>query len=120
MAKDSLPKRGDIWLVNLDPTVGSEITKTRPCAVIGVDLYIRNRMNIIVPITDWKPKHSECIWMSKIAADDISRLKKISATDASQVKSLSTKRFVHRIGELSVSQLENTVAAVVLCIGFEP
>lgn len=29
-----LPKRGEIWLVNLDPTVGAEIQKTRPAIVI--------------------------------------------------------------------------------------
>lgn len=28
-------RRGDIWLVNLDPTMGSEIQKTRPCVVIS-------------------------------------------------------------------------------------
>jgi mRNA interferase MazF len=28
-------KRGDIWLVNLDPTIGSEIKKSRPCVVIS-------------------------------------------------------------------------------------
>jgi mRNA interferase MazF len=28
-------KRGDIWLANLDPTVGSEIQKTRPCVVVS-------------------------------------------------------------------------------------
>ena len=28
-------KRGDIWLVNLDPTVGSEIKKSRPCVVVS-------------------------------------------------------------------------------------
>ena len=27
--------RGEIWLVNLDPTVGSEIRKTRPCVVVS-------------------------------------------------------------------------------------
>ena len=28
-------KRGEIWLVNLDPTVGSEIQKSRPCVVVS-------------------------------------------------------------------------------------
>lgn len=28
-------RRGDIWLVNLDPTVGSEIKKARPCVVVS-------------------------------------------------------------------------------------
>ena len=29
------PRRGEVWLVNLDPTVGSEIQKTRPCVVVS-------------------------------------------------------------------------------------
>jgi mRNA interferase MazF len=29
------PARGEVWLINLDPTVGSEIQKTRPCVVIS-------------------------------------------------------------------------------------
>ena len=28
-------KRGEIWLVNLDPTLGSEIKKTRPCVIVS-------------------------------------------------------------------------------------
>ncbi|WP_309739320.1 MULTISPECIES: type II toxin-antitoxin system PemK/MazF family toxin [unclassified Chamaesiphon] len=34
---DVLPLRSDIWLVNLNPTIGSEIRKTRPVVVISVD-----------------------------------------------------------------------------------
>ena len=30
-------KRGDVWLVALDPTVGSEIRKTRPCVIVSPD-----------------------------------------------------------------------------------
>ena len=29
------PARGDVWLINLDPTVGREIQKTRPCVVVS-------------------------------------------------------------------------------------
>jgi len=32
-----LPKRGEVWLVNLDPTVGAEIRKTRPAVVVSSD-----------------------------------------------------------------------------------
>ncbi|MDB9317343.1 type II toxin-antitoxin system PemK/MazF family toxin [Nodularia spumigena] len=32
-----LPKRGEIWLVNFDPTVGAEIKKVRPAVVISSD-----------------------------------------------------------------------------------
>lgn len=45
-------KRGDIWLVNLDPTVGSEIQKTRPCVVISpAEMHDYPRTAIIAPMT---------------------------------------------------------------------
>ncbi len=32
------PKRGEIWLVNLEPTIGAEIKKTRPTIIISSDV----------------------------------------------------------------------------------
>ena len=45
-------KRGEIWLVNLDPTVGSEIRKTRPCVVISPpEMHDHLRTAIVAPMT---------------------------------------------------------------------
>jgi mRNA interferase MazF len=45
-------KRGEIWLVNLDPTVGSEIQKTRPCVVISPpEMHEPLRAALIAPMT---------------------------------------------------------------------
>ena len=45
-------KRGDIWLVNLDPTVGSEIKKSRPCVVVSpAELNDHLRTVIVAPMT---------------------------------------------------------------------
>ena len=45
-------KRGDIWLVNLDPTIGSEIQKTRPCVVVSpAELHDHLRTVMVVPMT---------------------------------------------------------------------
>ena len=45
-------KRGEIWLVNLDPTVGSEIQKTRPCVVVSPpELNNSLRTVIVAPMT---------------------------------------------------------------------
>ncbi|MDQ6677805.1 MAG: type II toxin-antitoxin system PemK/MazF family toxin [Acidobacteriota bacterium] len=44
--------RGEIWLVNLDPTVGSEIRKTRPCVVISpAEMHDHLRTVIVAPMT---------------------------------------------------------------------
>jgi mRNA interferase MazF len=46
-------KQYDIYLVNLDPTIGSEIQKTRPCLIISPDEMNRNIQTIIIaPISD--------------------------------------------------------------------
>jgi mRNA interferase MazF len=45
-------KRGEIWLVNLDPTVGSEIQKSRPCVVVSpAELNETLRTVIVAPMT---------------------------------------------------------------------
>ena len=45
-------KRGEIWLVNLDPTVGSEIQKTRPCVIVSpAELHDNLRTVIVAPMT---------------------------------------------------------------------
>lgn len=45
-------KSGEIWLAQLDPTVGSEIQKTRPCVVISPDeMNAHLRTVIVAPMT---------------------------------------------------------------------
>lgn len=45
-------KRGDIWLVSLDPTIGSEIKKSRPCVVVSpAELHDHLRTVIVAPMT---------------------------------------------------------------------
>jgi mRNA interferase MazF len=51
--------RGDIWLSRLDPTVGSEIQKTRPCLIVSPDLMNRHLRSVtVMPLTSgsrWEP-----------------------------------------------------------------
>jgi mRNA interferase MazF len=47
-----LVRRGDIWLVSLDPTVGSEIRKSRPCVVVSPpEMHDHLRTVIVAPMT---------------------------------------------------------------------
>jgi mRNA interferase MazF len=48
----SVPRRGDLYWVNLDPSIGSEIRKTRPCVIISPDAANQNGPLVIVaPVT---------------------------------------------------------------------
>lgn len=62
-------KQGEIWLINLDPTIGAEIRKTRPAIVVNDDSLGRLPLKIIVPITDWKDRYQVAAWMVKIAPE---------------------------------------------------
>ncbi len=45
-------RRGEIWLVNLDPTIGSEIRKARPCVVVSPgEMHDHLRTVIVAPMT---------------------------------------------------------------------
>ena len=62
-------KRFDVYLINLDPTIGSEIKKTRPCVVISPDEMNRNiRTVIIAPMTSAQkeyPTRVSCTFQKK-------------------------------------------------------
>ena len=46
------PHRGDVYLVCLDPTLGSEIRKTRPCLIVSPDeLNLHLRTAVVAPMT---------------------------------------------------------------------
>lgn len=66
--KNLPPQRGEIWLVNLDPTIGAEIKKTRPAVIISSDAVGKLPIKLIVPITDWKDTFAYNLWHVRISA----------------------------------------------------
>ncbi len=105
--------RGEIWLVNLDPTVGSEIKKTRPAVIISSDLVGILPLKIVVPFTDWKDRYTTASWMVRIEPGGQNGLSKLSAADGLQVRSVSNQRLVKRLGILTPIQVAQIVQAVV-------
>lgn len=62
-------KQSEIWLINLDPTIGAEIRKTRPAIIVNDNLLGKLPLKIIVPLTDWKEKYEIAPWMIKVEPD---------------------------------------------------
>jgi mRNA interferase MazF len=100
-------KQGEIWLINLDPTIGAEITKTRPAVIVNDDGLGKLPLRIIVPITEWKERYAAAPWMTRIEPKDNSGLAKISAADSFQVRSVSEKRFVRKPDEINSDDLNS-------------
>ena len=102
--------RFDVVLVNLDPTVGSEVRKTRPCAVISPDEMNRQLNTLVVaPMTPTsKPYPSRIqvqsggrvgwVMIDQVRAIDRQRVIKVlgalSADEASEIKQVIEELFV--------------------------
>lgn len=109
-------KQGEVWLINLDPTVGSEIRKTRPAIIVNDNALGKLPLKIIVPITDWKINYSVAIWMVKLEPDQINGLAKTSSADCFQIRSVSETRFIRKLGHITNSQLTDIKQAIAAVI----
>lgn len=112
------PVRGEVWLVDFDPSVGDEQTKPRPAVVVNVVEVGRLKLRIVVPLTDWKTRYEQFVWFVHVPKTSQNGLDKDSGADAFQVKSLSLNRFQHRFGSLTVEQMNDIAAAIALCVGY--
>ncbi|MCD1655505.1 type II toxin-antitoxin system PemK/MazF family toxin [Treponema zuelzerae] len=111
------PRRGEVWLVNFDPTIGSEIKKTRTAVVVSLDTIGRLPLRIVVPITGWQDAFSKSPWLVPLKRSVTNGLRKESAADCFQMKSVSEERFSKKIGSLSENELDGICTAIQICIG---
>lgn len=111
--------RGEIWLINLDPTIGAEIRKTRPAVIVSDDAIGVLPLKVIVPITVWKDRYAVAPWMVKLEPDAENNLDKSSAADAFQVRSVAHERFVSRVGKVSDVVMFEITRALAIVLQFE-
>lgn len=95
----------DVYLINLDPTIGSEIKKTRPCVVISPDEMNRHLATVIIaPLTT--KSHS---YPSRI---EISFQKKTAWIVLDQIRTVDKRRLVKRLGTIDESAIQNTKTVI--------
>ncbi len=99
-------KRGEVWLAVLDPTVGSEIQKTRPCVVISpAEIHDYQRTVIVAPMTT--AGHSAPYRIPVT----FQRKKGLILLD--QLRTLDKVRLVQRLGAVSDKTLSQTLKVLV-------
>jgi mRNA interferase MazF len=99
-------KRFDVFLVNLDPTVGAEIQKSRPCVVISPDEMNRNIATVIIaPMTTLVranyPTRIPCAFEGKngqIVLD--------------QLRTVDKSRLIKQLGRINGKEQENVLSAL--------
>jgi mRNA interferase MazF len=93
---------GEIWLAQLDPTVGSEIQKTRPCVVVSpIEMNAHLRTVIVAPMTTGsKPAHFRV---------PLTFQGKQGLIVLDQIRTLDRVRLVKRLGALRATTLQATL-----------
>ncbi len=114
----SAPVRSEVWLVNFDPTIGTEIRKVRPAVVVSSDTIGRLPVKLIAPITDWKTYYANNIWHVKVEPDGSNGLAKTSAIDALQLRGIDKQRFIRKLGQLSMLTMEEITIAIAAVIEY--
>ena len=99
-------KRGEVWWVNFEPSIGGEIHKKRPAVIISNDAanQFLNRVQVI-PLTSTIDKLYPSETFIKL------RGKKAKAM-ADQLTTVSKKRLIDRVGALSNAELEGIKRAI--------
>lgn len=86
-------KRFEVWLVNLDPTMGSEVKKTRPCLIVSPDVTNKYLKTVtIVPLTSTikdYPTRVNCVFKDKHGQLVID-----------QIRSIDKRRLIKKLGEM--------------------
>lgn len=110
----SVPKRGDVYWVALDPTLGSEIQKTRPAVIISNNSCNAHGSRVVVlPLTSNVD--------SLYPGEALVRIKgKPSRALGDQIRSLDKSRLRSRIGTLSYDEMASIDDAVRITLGLWP
>lgn len=96
-------RRGEVWWVDLDPVVGSEIGKRRPAVVVQNDLANRTSPTVtVVPLTS----AAEAVYpfQVRLNAGDAG-LARAGKAQCEQIRTISRQRLVERIGTLGEDRL---------------
>jgi mRNA interferase MazF len=108
-------RRGDVWLVDLEPVIGSEANKTRPCVLVSNDhansraaLLSRGTLTV-VPLTRTL---DPLLAFHVLLPSEETGLSHDSKAQAEHVRSIDVRRLVEHVGHLSTALIHEVDAAL--------
>ncbi len=112
----AFPQRGEIYLVNFDPTVGSEIQKTRPALILQND--ISNQHSPITIVAALSSQFDIELYPTEVLiTPPEGGLTKPSVVLLNQIRSIDRQRLVKRIGIVSDQLMEQVNNAIQISLG---
>ncbi len=99
------PSRGEVWLINLDPTIGSEIQKTRPCVVVSPpEITAHLPVLLVAPLTSGSRPAPFRIATTFQGKAGLMLLEQVRAVDV--------RRFVNQLGRIDDMTLNAALAVL--------
>jgi len=115
-AKAIRPKRGEIYIVNFDPTVGAEIKKTRPALVLQND--IANRHSPITIVAAITSKYDATLYPTEVLVKPPEGgLTTNAVVLLNQIRSIDKGRLIKRLGLLKPATMQKTDRALQISLG---
>ncbi len=112
----SSPRRGEVWIADLDPTQGAEMRKTRPVVIINSDAVGSLPIRLAAPCTT--TRLAPAVWRVPVAATKRTGLDRDTTVDLMQTRALSTTRLARRIGHVSESEMSEIAAAMAVVVEY--
>lgn len=111
-----MPKRGEIYVVNFDPTIGFEIKKTRPALILQNDIGNRySDTTIVAAITS---SVGERLYPTEVLLEAMKTgLKNDSVVLLNQVRSIDKMRLIKRVGKVDQEDMEKVDRALEISLG---
>lgn len=110
------PKRGDVYLVSFDPTVGAEIRKTRPALVLQND--VANRWSPITIVAAITSKFKEPLYPTEVRLrPPEGGLSAEGVVLLNQIRSIDRRRLIRRLGMLRSSTMVGVDRALQISMG---
>ena len=111
------PRRGDVYLVALDPAIGAEIQKTRPAVVIQNDSSNRaSPITIVAAITSHTEERRVYVTNVPVAKGD-GGLPVASLVLTNQLRSVDRRRLIRRLGTFTSETIRRVDRAIAISLG---
>lgn len=91
--------QGDIWVIRLDPTEGSELKKTRPCLVIS-RTKVNDKLATVTVIPFSSGPTDKSILLINVEASDSNGLEDDSHLVIPQIRTVAKSRLIKRVGKI--------------------
>ncbi|MEK7107118.1 MAG: type II toxin-antitoxin system PemK/MazF family toxin [Patescibacteria group bacterium] len=114
--RQTTPKRGDLWIVNFDPTIGSEIRKTRPALVLQND--VGNSFSAVTIIAALSSHDGGVVYPTEVPIEPPEGgLEKRSVVLLNQIRTVDKQRLIARIGTVTSHTMRAVERALLISLG---